>query len=459
MNRYLFKKININLWHLTIISISLLMIILFHPNANICAATYYVSTSGNDSALGTQSSPWRSIQKAANSALAGDTVIVQPGNYGEKVNSVRSGNSGNYITYQASGEAIITKFNISHDWIKIVGLTFSGCTIANDGSIWLGGNNVEILNNKINKTTNDVYGIVTKTTKPYVDNILIKGNTFDGLKGHNVAVWATNSLIENNVFKNSYMDALRVWGHDIRINGNLFTGFYVEGNNHPDFIQTFGTSGESYNIIFENNRGENSYCQPCNLSEDENPDVRDWTFRNNVFYNLAGTANIGIRNVKFYNNTFYKVGYASSYWAIGFLKDGRNWNGDNGVVMNNIFINDVRANVGWYTAASQATLTADYNYVASEAPGYGAKAGFFEAHGINGGDPKFVNVNYGNFHLLSTSPAVDPQNGSANLSASGFRTDKDGVVRPQGSRWDLGAYEYRSSSLLQSPENFRLTNQ
>lgn len=48
------------------------------------AAVYYVSTadSANDSNAGTQSQPWRTITKAANSAVAGDTVYIKGGSYG-----------------------------------------------------------------------------------------------------------------------------------------------------------------------------------------------------------------------------------------------------------------------------------------------------------------------------------------------------------------------------------------
>lgn len=46
---------------------------------------YYVSLSGNDANPGTQQQPWRSIQKAADTALAGDTVFVHEGSYKEVV--------------------------------------------------------------------------------------------------------------------------------------------------------------------------------------------------------------------------------------------------------------------------------------------------------------------------------------------------------------------------------------
>ena len=41
-------------------------------------ATYYVSTTGNDTTgNGSSGSPWATLQKAANTVVAGDTVIVK----------------------------------------------------------------------------------------------------------------------------------------------------------------------------------------------------------------------------------------------------------------------------------------------------------------------------------------------------------------------------------------------
>ena len=45
-----------------------------------------------------------------------------------------------------------------------------------------------------------------------------------------------------------------------------------------------------------------------------------------------------------------------------------------------------------------------------------------------------------NFHLTSVSPAID--NGANTLSPQSQLTDFDGVVRPQGAGYDIGAYEY-----------------
>jgi len=64
------------------------------------AAIYYVAEYGNDSNLGTEEKPWRTIDKAADTMVAGDTVYVKQGDYsGFMVN--RSGTTDNYISYLA----------------------------------------------------------------------------------------------------------------------------------------------------------------------------------------------------------------------------------------------------------------------------------------------------------------------------------------------------------------------
>lgn len=71
------------------------------------AATYYVSKSGNDSTgNGSSGNPWLTIQKAANTAVAGDTVIVRAGIYSDQsgtinVNLGTTGTAGNPITFKS----------------------------------------------------------------------------------------------------------------------------------------------------------------------------------------------------------------------------------------------------------------------------------------------------------------------------------------------------------------------
>jgi pectin methylesterase-like acyl-CoA thioesterase len=69
----------------------------------------YVATTGNDSNSGTLTSPWRTIQHAADAARAGSTVNVRGGVYEELVSVNASGNaSEGYITFRSyPGETAI----------------------------------------------------------------------------------------------------------------------------------------------------------------------------------------------------------------------------------------------------------------------------------------------------------------------------------------------------------------
>ena len=47
--------------------------------------TYYVSKTGSDNNPGTQAQPWLTLQKAANTVVAGDTVFIRSGIYNERL--------------------------------------------------------------------------------------------------------------------------------------------------------------------------------------------------------------------------------------------------------------------------------------------------------------------------------------------------------------------------------------
>lgn len=85
---------------------------------------YYVSTKGNDSGDGSLSAPFRTINRAASVAVAGDTVKVFGGTYREWVNP-KNGGTGehNRIVYEAmEGEKPLIKGSeIVNDWEKVEG--------------------------------------------------------------------------------------------------------------------------------------------------------------------------------------------------------------------------------------------------------------------------------------------------------------------------------------------------
>ena len=58
----------------------------------------------------------------------------------------------------------------------------------------------------------------------------------------------------------------------------------------------------------------------------------------------------------------------------------------------------------------------------------------------------FLSPSEGNYHLKSTSPAIDA--GSADDAPS---IDIEGTLRPQGAAWDVGAYEFSVGDGIISP--------
>jgi hypothetical protein len=85
------------------------------------------------------------------------------------------------------------------------------------------------------------------------------------------------------------------------------------------------------------------------------------------------------------------------------------------------------------THLTGGTLTADHNLLWANSWDYGNVS---PGPGDIAADPQFVNAAAGDYHLRFGSPAMNAG------SPTGAPTyDKDGVLRPQMSRFDIGAYE------------------
>ena len=74
----------------------------FVSTAPLFAATYFVSVDGKDSSPGTEARPFRTIQKAADIMVPGDTCIIRGGTYRETVRPARSGQAGKPIRFVAA---------------------------------------------------------------------------------------------------------------------------------------------------------------------------------------------------------------------------------------------------------------------------------------------------------------------------------------------------------------------
>jgi hypothetical protein len=86
------------------------------------ANTLYVDAQrGNNDNDGSAHAPWQTIQKAADFAQPGDTVLVAQGDYPERIHVTRSGAPDRPITFEASGRAVTQGFTITADYIRVMG--------------------------------------------------------------------------------------------------------------------------------------------------------------------------------------------------------------------------------------------------------------------------------------------------------------------------------------------------
>ena len=243
---------------------------------------FYVSTTGSDSNPGTLSSPWRTIQHAANSVQAGDTVYVRGGLYNESVNISVSGSAiAGQITFQSypGEQAIIDGTGLAPSTSGVQGLinitnqsyiSIQGFEIRNyqtssasatPAGIWVSGSgsNIQLLNNVIHnivttsEATGNAFGIaVYGTAAPAsLDSVTISGNQVYNLRtgnseSVNVDGNVTNFAITNNVVHDNDNIGIDVIG---------FEG--VSPDPAYDYARNGTVSGNTvYNISAINNPGE-----------------------------------------------------------------------------------------------------------------------------------------------------------------------------------------------------------
>jgi hypothetical protein len=103
------------------------------PTAAAQAATYYVSTTGNNSNPGTEAKPWRTVAYAVKLMVAGDTTYVRGGLYNEtSVHFSRSGTKTapiKLLNYPGESPIIDFGVNFTNRLIQRITLYVPGVTL------------------------------------------------------------------------------------------------------------------------------------------------------------------------------------------------------------------------------------------------------------------------------------------------------------------------------------------
>jgi hypothetical protein len=422
--------------------------------------TYYVSKSGSDSNSGTEAAPWLTIQHAADAAGEGSTVYVKAGTYNEMVTFKKSGYAGNYITFKnyGSDRVIIDVTNKSGGTDgaiyvnKASYLDIEGFEIANGDSTFAAGvfvygtgtNHLIFRNLNIHNFYSGGFEIVPLEWNPAngdrVDNVIIDGCTI-----HDVGVGpdpgsynemisligVTNYEIKNNTLYNSDKEGInpKLGSSNGKIHDNVVHDILI--GIYPDSASVAQGNIEIYN----NKTYNNSYGGIILAAEGSHNDLTNVNVYNNIIYGngrgfIVENYNFNI-SFNFYNNTLYNNSADGADIAI--YNSAAKTKG-------NIFNNIISAANGEsliYFSESQPNVTVDHNLFYSTGSYTASTLG---TNSIKA-NPLFVSPSSGDFHLQSTSPAIN-----VGATAGAPSIDFASAARPQGSGIDVGAYEYGGST-------------
>jgi Right handed beta helix region/Protein of unknown function (DUF1565) len=354
-------------------------------------AHYYVAPTGSDDSPGTARQPFRTIQKAADLASAGDTVFVRPGTYtgGARIVSMsRPGAPGRPITFlsERKWEAVLDGRNGGSREAWYFGPGVAYITI----------NGFEVRD--LEEHAFDFYG-------GGVHDILIIRNHV-----HHVGRNCTDT-------RNGRTGAsIGAGAYRITFDGNVW---HHIGRFGP------GEQGCSPRTKYYQNHDHGIYVA----------DASQVVIQNNIFYAFErgwpvqrySSAESRSRGLAIVNNTFagrnpYREGHIILATSTDDLR-----------IENNIFHGPNTAAL-YFENLRFSGAQVRYNMISGAVLRLGKPRGVEFSRNWEKTEPRFREPT--DFRLRYDSPAVD-----AGMAQPDVRHDADGVSRPRGAGYDLGAYE------------------
>jgi hypothetical protein len=450
---------------------------------------YFVAVNGSDRRRGTFEAPWKSIVRAKNSMSAGDITYIENGvtqsgedTFGASLSMDRNGasNSGKpgapkaLVAYPGAKVTIGKEHELEYamrtpnipareDYWVISQLHLIGGRQAMD----IGGTGWRVVGNEMECPGAD--GQVGCVEASGANQMRFYGNEV-----HNAGVKPASSKFYHAVYFSTDSNHIDVgWNH---IHDN-YTCRALQFHSSPLCSPSCGaadtTGFNQFDLHVHDNLIHGDNCNGINFATVD-PSKGTVEAYNNVIFHVglmdakgdggafsciyvAGITNHGPEGtgaVEVFNNTLYDCGANNSRNAGGARGAFSVGGGPRSLTMrlrNNV-VQQLSGEI--YIDGNKSQITGEKNLW------YGMGDGPSQTQGNINADPQFVNLQFANpkfvnpqfvntggfdFHLRSSSPARDA--GAAAIPGNPFvpgsaqPTDKDGVARPQGKAFDLGAYE------------------
>jgi hypothetical protein len=438
---------------------------------------FFVATGGSDRHNGSFAAPWKTIGHAKDVMPSGGVTYIEDGvaqtaedNYTAYLSMDRGGggNSGKpgapkaLVAYPGARVTVGVARGLAYgirtpnirareDYWVISQLHIFGGTQAMD----ISGTGWRIVGNEMQCPGADSQVGCFETSQ--ASHIAFYGNDV-----HNAGASPRSSKFYHAVYFSTDSNHIDVgWNH---IHDN-FTCRAVQFHSSPLCSPGCGPSDETghnqYDLHVHDNLIHGDNCNGINFATVD-PSQGTVEAYNNVIYHvgladplqqggafsciyLAGITNhgrAGSGTVEVFNNTLYDCAPNNSRNADG-SRGAFSVGGGPASLILRLRNNVVFALPGEiYIDGSKTQITGEKNLW------FGAGAGPVQTGGNVNADPLFVNAGGSDFHVRRESPAIDageallPKNPF--VPANGSVADNDGVARPKGRAFDLGAYEFQA---------------
>ena len=402
------------------------------------ADTFYVNNSGspvcnNSAANGSRSMPWCTITYGISKMQSGDTLYVMAGTYNENLYINRpSGTAAKYTVIKAyPGNTVnLTGNGINTGRIKIINssyINFDGFRITNynQGIFVESSDNIILQNCEVHYVGQEAIHVLYNSDQVTVQNCIVHDTNQWQYNGEGIYVGTGsggpldntgNVIIRNNIIYNTTDEGIEIkpGTHNCLIEGNLLYNIMTEP------LYSGGAGAIEINEA-------TLACPGCPNGLQTWPSNPNHVVRNNIVHSSKTGIRAGTGCIV-YNNVVYNI--ADTY---------------SGILVNNhasdgytreIYHNTVDVPVDRAVTIISGTADVKNNIGPSTLNNLASNQAYFVSV-IKGKE---------DYHLTAGSAPID-----AGVTTD-IVTDKDGNTRPQGGGYDIGAYEYISSTGIQNNE-------